>query len=271
MIELIHGDCLEEMKNIESQSIDMVMTDPPYGTTACKWDSIIDLELMWTQLKRIIKPKGAIVLTATQPFASMLITSNIKMFKYDCVWNKTRATDFIRAKLKYMGGHESVLIFSHASVANGAESNMNYYPQGLIKINKVVNNGGGGIGFLGRNKENLGNNNKLHEPTYHQEYTGYPNTKLNFDSVINTVHPTQKPVSLMKHLIETFTKKDELVLDFTMGSGTTGVSCNVVQRNFIGIEKDRSMFEIAENRINESMLNYTSDTTSNNKIQYSLF
>jgi len=254
MIDLKLGDCLERMKEIETGSVDMILTDPPYGTTACKWDAVIPLEPVWVQLKRIIKLRGAIVLTATQPFTTILISSNIKMFKYDCVWNKTKRTDFIRAKLKPMGGHENILIFSCSSVANGAKSNMIYNPQGLKVVNKTVKNGGGGEGFCGRNNSNFGPNNKLHNPTYKQEYTGYPSTQINIASEHKTVHPTQKPVALMEYLIKTYTHEGETVLDFTMGSGTTGVACVNTNRSFIGIEKDEKYFRIAERRICESML-----------------
>ncbi len=252
MINLMLGDCLERMKEIPDDSVDMVLTDPPYGTTACKWDSIIPLEPMWEQLKRVVKPNGAIVMTATQPFASVLVTSNAKNFKYDWVWNKTKRTDFVRAKLKPMGGHESVLVFSLASVANGAKMNMVYNPQGLTRINATRKNGGGGEGFLGRDKSNLGPNNKLHDPTYTQEFTGYPSTQLNVGSESGTVHPTQKPVALMEYLIRTYTNEGETVLDFTMGSGTTGVACVNTNRRFIGIEMDQGYFDIARQRINEA-------------------
>ena len=246
---LMKGDCLERMKEIESGSVDMILTDPPYGTTACKWDSIIPLDLMWDQLKRIIKPTGAIAMTATQPFTSILVTSNLKMFKYDWVWNKSKRTDFIRAKLKPMGGHESVLIFSSGSVANGAKEMMEYNPQGLVKVDRVVKNGGGGEGFLGRYGDNLGPNNKLHNPTYKQEFSGYPCTQLNIQSESKTVHPTQKPVALMEYLIKTYTSECETVLDFTAGSFTTGVACKNLNRKFIGIEMDDKYFEIGKNRI----------------------
>ena len=249
MINLMLGDCLERMKEIPDGSVDMVLADPPYGTTACKWDSIIPLEPMWEQLKRVIKPNGAIVMTATQPFTSVLVTSNIKNFKYDWVWNKTKRTDFVRAKLKPMGGHESVLVFSLASVANGAKMNMVYNPQGLTRIDATRKNGGGGVGFLGRDKSNLGPNNKLHDPTYTQEFTGYPSTQLNVNSESGTVHPTQKPVALMEYLIKTYTNVGDTVLDFAFGSGTTGVACVNTNRGFIGIEMDESYFDIAKQRI----------------------
>ena len=245
MNKLILGNCLEQMKNIPDGSVDMVLADPPYGTTACKWDSIIPLEPMWEQLKRVIKPNGAIVMTAAQPFTSVLVCSNLTMFKYDWVWNKTKRTDFIRAKLKPMGAHESVLVFSKGAVANGSKRTMNYYPQGLVRVDKIVKNGGGGVGFLGRNGENLGPNNKLHQPTYRQEFTGYPHTQLNISSETNTVHPTQKPVALMEYLIRTYTNEGETVLDFTMGSGTTGIAAANTSRDFIGIELDDNYYSVA--------------------------
>lgn len=250
--ELHLGDCLEVMKSIPSGSVDLVLTDPPYGTTACKWDSIIPLEPMWEQLKRIIRPNGAIVMTATQPFTSILVCSNLAMFKYDWVWNKTRRTDFIRAKLKPMGAHESVLVFSKGAVANGSKRLMRYNPQGLVRVDLVVKNGGGGVGFLGRQGENLGPNNKLHQPTYKQEFSGYPHTQLSFQSENKTVHPTQKPVALMEYLIKTYTNEGETVIDFTMGSGTTGVACMNTGRRFIGIEMDAGYFKIAQDRIMEA-------------------
>ena len=238
MHKLILGNCLEQMKNIPDHSVDLILADPPYGTTACKWDSIIPIDLMWEQLKRIIKPSGAIVMTATQPFTSILVCSNLAMFKYDWVWNKTRRTDFIRAKIKPMGAHESVLVFSKGAVANGSKRLMRYNPQGLVRVDRVVKNGGGGVGFLGRQGENLGPNNKLHQPTYKQEFSGYPHTQLSFQSENKTVHPTQKPVALMEYLIKTYTNEGETVLDFTMGSGTTGIAAANTGRDFIGIELD---------------------------------
>lgn len=216
---------------------------------------------MWEQLKRVIKPNGAIVMTAAQPFTSVLVCSNLTMFKYDWVWNKTKRTDFIRAKLKPMGAHESVLVFSKGTVANGSKRTMNYYPQGLVRVDKIVKNGGGGVGFLGRNGENLGPNNKLHQPTYRQEFTGYPHTQLNISSETNTVHPTQKPVALMEYLIKTYTNEGETVLDFTAGSFTTGVACVNLNRKFIGIEMDEKYFEIGSNRVLEAVKEKSDEST----------
>lgn len=238
------------MATLESGSVDLILCDLPYGgIVALEWDQIIPLDKLWEQYERLITHNGAIVLTATQPFTSKLVMSNLPLFKYDWVWNKSRSTDFIRAKLKPMGGHESVLVFSKGAVANGAKNMMRYYPQGLRRVNKTVRNGGGGAGFLGRGGDNLGANNKLHQPTYKQEFEGYPNTRLDVQSEHKTVHPTQKPVALMEYLIRTYTNPGDLVLDNCMGSGTTGVAAVQSGRRFIGIERDPDYFRIASDRI----------------------
>jgi len=229
---LMKGDCLERMKEIPSGSVDMVLTDPPYGTTACKWDSIIPLEPMWEQLKRIIKPSGAIVMTASQPFTTTLISSNMKMFKYCWVWEKSRFANQMLAKKQPLKIHEDVIVFSVGSPV--------YYPQGLIECNKttkqgslVTDNNGGGI----------------RKTEYLQTHTNYPKTIQRFSSEGKTVHSTQKPVALMEYLIKTYTNENETVLDFTYGSGTTGVACKNTNRKFIGIELDDHYFEIGKNRI----------------------
>lgn len=247
MIELLHGDCLEEMKNIETGSIDMVLTDPPYGTTACKWDSIIPLEPMWEQLKRVIKPNGAIVLFSAQPFTTALISSNIKMFKYCWIWNKKRPSNFFAAKFQPLDDTEDVCVFSGGGANNGAKNPMEYNPQGVIAVNKVLKNAhstGGGVGI-----------NKGCESLYGKQYTqtttNYPRKTLSYIRDSGSFHPTQKPVALMEYLIKTYTKENETVLDFTMGSGSTGVACVNLNRDFIGIELDDKYFEIAKNRIND--------------------
>ena len=226
---LMQGDCLERMKEIPDGSIDMVLTDPPYGTTACKWDSIIPLEPMWDQLKRIIKPNGAIVMTASQPFTSMLGASNINDLRYSWIWEKTAATGHLNAKRMPMKNAEDVLVFYKRQPT--------YNPQGLIDFNKVVRRGSNGSCYGDSGKENL------------QKKTNYPRTIQKFKSASKTVHPTQKPVALMEYLIRTYTNENETVLDFTMGSGSTGVACVNTNRNFIGIELDAGYFKIAQDRI----------------------
>lgn len=230
MINLMLGDCLEKMKEIESGSVDMVLADPPYGTTACKWDSIIPLEPMWEQLKRIIKPNGTIVMTASQPFTSALGASNLSMLRYSWIWRKSSATGHLNAKRMPMKNHEDVLVFYFKQPT--------YNPQGLRDFNKIVRRGNNGDCYGVSGKENL------------QEKTGYPRTVQEFKSDGKTVHPTQKPVALMEYLIKTYTNEGEKVLDFAMGSGTTGVAAKNLNRSFIGIEMDEGYFEISKERIN---------------------
>lgn len=231
-MKLIQGCCLEKMKEIESGSVDMVLTDPPYGTTACKWDSVIPLEPMWEQLKRIIKFNGAIVMTASQPFTSALIMSNSKMFKYCWYWKKNRATGVFNAKKQPLRNVEEICVFNVKK----------YTPQGLIEVNQPSRNGKKETTVYGKGKTN----------SYIQKHTNYPNQFLAFDSVQRVVHPTQKPVPLMEYLIKTYTNEGDRVLDFTMGSGSTGVACKNLNRDFIGIEKDPTYFEIAKKRIEEA-------------------
>ncbi len=251
-ITLQQGDCLELLKDVKRESVDLVLADPPYGSTNCAWDTPLDLELLWVQLKRVIKPAGAIVLTATQPFASVLVMSNLTMFKYDWVWNKSKVTDFVRAKLKPMGIHESVLVFSSASVANGAKQNMNYYPQGLKRIDRIAtNHKRSRSNYLGYRYDHEDKNmdNTFKTAQYTQEFAGYPNTQLNIASESKTVHPTQKPVALMEYLIRTYTQVGDIVLDFVMGSGTTAVAALRTGRHCIGFELDQEYFDLAQARV----------------------
>jgi site-specific DNA-methyltransferase (adenine-specific) len=231
------------MTEIETGSVDMVLTDPPYGTTACKWDSIIPLEPMWEQLKRVIKPNGAIVMTASQPFTTTLIASNMSMFKYCWVWDKVSVTGFANAKKQPLRHVEDVVVF-YAKLPN-------YNPQGLIEVNKTRNNSAtdGGESLKGSHISN--NRGSLRTPGLSriQKYTNYPRQLMKTPREKGTLHPTQKPVALMEYLIKTYTNEGETVLDFTMGSGTTGVACANLNRDFVGIELDEKYFETAKNRI----------------------
>lgn len=243
MIKLMQGDCLERMKEIPDGSVDMVLTDPPYGTTACKWDSIIPLEPMWEQLKRVIKQNGAIVMTASQPFTTKLIASNIKGYAHSWVWNKRFAANFVQAKRQPLKDHEDVVVFCMSG------KQPDYYPQ-MTKREKPIKKGG--------NKQSsaipvarsdyaseFGKQRKSHD-------TKHPTTvtALNFSVRDGRgSHPTQKPVALMEYLIKTYTNEGETVLDFTCGSGSTGVAAVNTSRNFIGIELDPGYFEIAKRRI----------------------
>jgi len=242
-MKLYKADCLEVMKEIEAGSIDAIITDPPYGTTACKWDSVIDFELMWEQLNRIIKPNGAIVLFASQPFTSALIMSNPKNFKYEWIWKKNRGSNFASLKYQPFKEHESILVFSNKT--------HKYYPikearseSGKARAKYKVNaSNTGKRGVLGGMKAtDLGYIDKnLRNPSSVQKF----NTEVG-------KHPTQKPIALMEYLIKTYTNEGETVLDFTMGSGSTGVACVNTNRNFIGIEMDSNYFDIAKQRIKEA-------------------
>lgn len=223
------------MKELESGSIDMVLADPPYGTTACKWDSVIPFEPMWKQLKRITKKNGAIVMTASQPFTSALVMSNPAMFKYCWVWDKRVASNSQLAKNQPLKIHEDVCVFANGKLA--------YNPQGLVDCEIIRSNANRskGVGHVGSERK---------RETFVQKKTGYPKSIQNFKpNNINKLHPTQKPVALMEYLIKTYTNEGETVLDFTMGSGTTGVAAKNLNRKFIGIELDETYFKIAQERI----------------------
>jgi len=226
------GDCLELMKDIPDGSVDMVMTDPPYRTTACKWDSVIPFEPMWAQLKRITKPNGAIVLMASQPFTSALVMSNVKMFKYCWVWEKSRPTGHVHSKNKPMKKHEDIAVFSTGTTAHAAQSKtrMRYNPQDLI--NHVVP--------ILRKNYTESHSVMLARPSHRdtfQEFGNYPTSVLKIASEGKTVHPTQKPVELFEYLIKTYTNAGETVLDFTCGSGTTAVAAEQTGRKWICIEQ----------------------------------
>jgi site-specific DNA-methyltransferase (adenine-specific) len=228
-ITLTCGDCLELMRDIPSGSVDMVLADLPYGTTQCKWDSVIPFGPLWEAYKRVCKPNAAIVLTASQPFTSALGASNIGDLRYSWVWEKTTATGHLNAKKMPMKAHEDILVFSQVP--------HRYFPQELKPLGKVVKRGHNGDNFGKSGTENF------------QEFTNYPRSLLRYPLDANKLHPTQKPVALMEYLIKTYTNTGEVVLDNTMGSGTTGVACLNTARRFIGIEKDPKYFEIARNRI----------------------
>ena len=234
MIDLRLGDCLEVMKEIGDGSVDMVLTDPPYGTTQCKWDSVIPFESMWVEVLRLLKPSGAAVFTAVQPFSSALVMSNPSMFAYQWTWVKSKITGVLNAKKMPVRKHEQILVFS------ARKATSTYNAQGLVRKGSLTKQGGSSNNYGARRSD-----------PYVQEWTNWPRDVLDFASEGKTVHPTQKPVALMEYLIRTYTNEGETVLDFTMGSGTTGVACMQTGRNFIGIELDPDYYAIAENRIRE--------------------
>jgi site-specific DNA-methyltransferase (adenine-specific) len=244
--DLIEGDCLQLMKEIPDQSVDMVLCDLPYGTTACKWDSVIPFEPLWAHYKRICK--GAIVLTAAQPFTSALVMSNTPMFKYQWVWCKSKAVGFVNAKLKPMPMHEDILVFSTQTTANKAHNNMTYFPQGLEVLGKTVRNRKG----KASDSDGNGYGRASMRETIFQEFTKYPVTLLPIPSEAKPIHPTQKPVALMEYLIRTYTNEGDTVMDNCMGSGTTGVACMNTGRKFIGMEQDAKYFDIACDRIGKA-------------------
>lgn len=315
-MRLLQGDCLELMADIPDGSVDMVLTDPPYGTTACKWDTVIDLPSMWAELKRIVKPNGAIVMTASQPFTTTLIGSNAEMFRYSWVWEKDQGVNFLSAKRHPMKVHEDILVF-YIDLATQRGAAKEYQPvrdylqterarAGLTAkaINSLLGNYMGSHYFTNgvqfcipspANYEKLQKTRRFQMPygelrawyerlgasiecvTYNPqmtkgnpylsgkgtsgEVTGgvqktqtqndgtrYPRSVLKMKRETGS-HPTQKPVPLMEYLIRTYTNEGETVLDFTMGSGTTGVACANTGRQFIGIELDPGYFEIAKQRI----------------------
>ncbi len=246
---LKQGDCLELMKDVKDKSVDMILCDLPYGTTQCKWDTIILFDKLWEQYKRIIKDNGAIVLFGGQPFTSALIMSNPKMFKYCWIWKKERASNFFAAKFQPLNNTEDIIVFSHGGCNTGAKNPACYFPQGTSKINKDMKNSkttGGKIGEAHKIAMKPG-------AIYKQETTGYPIKLLEFTKDKEHLHPTQKPVALLEYLVKTYTTEGEIVLDNCMGSGSTGVACINTERNFIGFELDEKYFNIAEARIQEAI------------------
>ncbi len=270
--KLIQGDCLEKMKDIQDDSIDLILCDLPYGTTdrsgikgqeknrVYDWDCVIPLDKLWEQYKRILNKKhGVVVLTADQPFTSQLVMSNIDWFKYEWIWKKKKTTGYLHANHRPMKQTEDILVFSPlgASAASfKVNKSMRYNPQGLIpkKVNKK--NHPDRLGNFLRQEKHLGkNNNLLSEKEYQQKFTNYPTEILEFGIKANKYHPTQKPIELMEYLIKTYSNKNDIVLDNCMGSGTTGIACINTGRRFIGMELNKEYFEIAQSRIKRKTKN----------------
>ena len=241
MIDLRLGDCLEVMKDIPDKSIDMILCDLPYGTTACKWDTVIPFEPLWEQYNRIIKDNGAIVLFGSQPFTSALVMSNVKRFKYEWIWNKNKGSNIMLAKKQPLKVHENILVFGGS----------NYFPQMESVVGKIrdqrlekekINRNDGAVTPKGVVKYAKDYDPSKKYPTSIRLFTNHREKELVF-------HPTQKPVALLEYLIKTYTNEGETVLDNCMGSGSTGVACKNLNRNFIGIELDETYFNIAKERI----------------------
>jgi site-specific DNA-methyltransferase (adenine-specific) len=240
--ELLNGDCLEEMEVIPSHSIDMILCDLPYGTTQNKWDSVIPFEPLWEQYRRVIKDNGAIVLFGQEPFSSKLRISNLDMYRYDLIWEKTKAGGFLNARRMPLQAHECISVFYKKLPT--------YNPQmgeGKPFIKKAVTNGDG---------KSYGKFERIGTISVN-EGTRFPRSVLKFSNDNhNSLHPTQKPVGLLEWLVKTYTNKNETVLDNAMGSASTGIACLNTRRNFIGIEKDANYFEIAKKRIAETRSMY---------------
>ena len=239
------------MQDIPDGSVDMVLCDLPYGTTQNKWDIVIPFEPLWEQYRRITKPNAAVVLTASQPFTSALVMSNLAWFKYQWVWEKDKGNNFIQAKNMPIKFHEDVCVFSSGVILHSSQTlnRMPYNPQGLVKVDKKWSRP--------RHYENGHNlSRKSHKLERMIEYENYPRSIIKFSNSDNRergLHPTQKPVALMEYLIRTYTNEGDLVLDNCMGSGTTGVACINTGRSFIGFEKDTDYFNIAHGRISAAL------------------
>lgn len=239
MINLLHGDCLELMKNIADGSIDAIICDLPYGTTQNKWDSILPLDKLWNEYKRVLKDSGCVVLFGNQPFTTDLIYSNKKWFKYEIIWDKGRASGHLNAKIMPLRKHDNILIF--------AKKKTTYNPQ-------FTN--GDAYTRTSKSETCRGNYGKHEDSTIVNDGYRYPTT-IFYEPIgrqQNKTHPTEKPIGLLEMLVKTYTNEGDMVLDNTMGSGTTGVACVNTNRNFIGIEMDDKYFDIAKNRIKDAEL-----------------
>lgn len=241
-MKLYCGDCLDVMKSIEDKSIDMICCDLPYGTLICKWDVVIPFEKLWEQYERIIKDNGVIVLFGSEPFSSLLRCSNLRLYKYDLIWDKKAGLGFLDSKFRPLKSHENISIFSKGGCSNGSKIQMNYNPQGLVKVDKPNR----------RSKSNLLNSEPKENKNLNTEFTNFPKSILTYSRETG-IHPTQKPIKLLEYLIKTYSNEGDLILDNCMGSGSTGVACYNTNRHFIGIEKDETYFKLAKERIDNAM------------------
>lgn len=243
MFTLFNDDCFNIFPTIATKSINLICTDLPYGTTLCKWDTPVNLPLLWDQFKRIITDDGVIVLHCAQPFTSVLGSSNLPWLKESLVWEKSRATGFLQSKKRHLKIHEDILVFSPGAIASGSQVkiNMTYNPQNLIKLLVPIKSRNSNKNYLGTYSTNYSGIKQTH--------TNYPKSVLKFSSQAKPVHPTQKPVPLLEYLIKTYSNEGDIVLDCCAGSGSTGVACVTNDRNFIGIEKDLNFYNIMKERI----------------------
>lgn len=249
--EILLGDCLELMKDIPDESIDAIITDPPYGTTQCKWDSVIPFDLMWEQLNRIIKPNGAICLFGREPFTSAIVMSNVKNYKHKWIWNKKQSGSFQNAKYMPLQIDEDIVVFSNGKC--------NYYP--IMRKGKMRKRGGAKEtnNAMGKNGliKNFENYSDMYYPTNIYELA---NPRL------NKLHPTQKPLELIEYLVKTYTNENEIVLDFAAGSGTTAIACLNTNRQFIVMEKEQKYYDIILKRVADFNKNFEQQTLFGNEM-----
>src|SRR5574344_1111443 len=239
---LYKGNCLEIMKDIPDGSVDMILCDLPYGTTDCKWDTIIPFDKLWQQYERIIKDDGAIVLFGNEPFSSNLRMSNLKLYKYDWKWDKIQGANFLNVKYQPLKNIEDIMVFSKARITNGKRVPIKYNPQGFIeKIEERIN--------MSDYEGTFGSSSVKKGKEFKTTGTGYPKCLIQFKKDKDKLHPTQKPVCLLEYLIKTYSNECDVVLDNTMGSGSTCVSAKQLNRKYIGIELDENYFNIAKERI----------------------
>lgn len=251
---LFNGDCLEIMPLLinSGTKVDAVIFDPPYSTTRSKWDKILPYDKMWNCIKQLRKDNSAIVAFGNEPFSSELRMSNKNEYRYDWKWVKNHQTGFANSNYRPMNKYEDIMVFSSANASAGGKANaMKYYPQGLVEVNKTKKNSAKRQGLVSYANNNMDKDNQLMQDgsEYTQKYTNYPSNILNFDCETKYLHPTMKPVALMEYLVKTYTNEEEIVLDFTAGSFSTGVACINTNRKFIGIELDEHYFEIGKERM----------------------
>lgn len=246
---LFKGDCLEVMDYLiaNNYQFDAIITDPPYSVTGYTWDQLIPFDKMWEKLEKLIKPDGAIVLFGNEPFSSNLRNSNRKLYRYDWKWLKTHVTGFQSAKYQPLRCYEDIMVFSKAGIIHNSLNKMCYYPQGLIKTNLQVTRTS--IDYLRDKKSNRSNKRNI----YIQEFSNYPRNVIQFARESKLYHPTQKPCNLMEYIIQTYTKEKELVLDFTSGSGSTLLACELLNRKWVGIEITDKYCEVIKQRLENGL------------------
>lgn len=245
-IELIHGDCLVEMQRIPDKSVDMILCDLPYGTTACKWDVVIPFDKLWEQYRRVVKDNGAIVLFGSEPFSSILRVSNLDMYKYDWIWDKKTGLGFLDSKFRPLKSHETISVFSIGGCSNGCKIPMKYNPQGVGYEDAKYKRQPTTI-FHSKPNRNEGG---------YKSMVNCPKSILSYGRV-KGFHPTQKPTALLEYLIKTYSNEGDTILDNTMGSGSTMVACVNTKRNGIGIELDDNYFKIAQERVKQAQTQLT--------------